>query len=307
MNKTFIRHVIDPHIHLFNLKQGKYDWLKPENPPFWDDKSLICKNTLEADLALSSEITLQAYVHIEAGFDNAQPSRELDWLSEHCQLPFRTISHVDLSQAPPIFHAQIKQLNQYESFTGVRDIIDSEFVDKLHVKNARQNLQFLAQQNLIFELQVDFGQYKHIKVITELLASNADLCFSINHAGFAPFTNDLSFSGWEKTLSVFAKFSKCVVKVSGMEMTSRKYSRQDTERILNACCNIFGQQRVMLASNFPLLELGMVKHDEGGNVSKVQRLRYDDYWRNCLRVSDAQGLDTDKLCRLNAGSFYRLM
>lgn len=307
MNKTVIRSVIDPHIHLFNLKQGKYDWLKPENSPFWDDKSLICKNTFEADLALYGEILLQAYVHIEAGFDNTQPRRELDWLREHGQLPFRAISYIDLSQAPAIFNEQIKQLNQYESFIGVRDIIDAEFVGKLHVNNARQNLQFLAQQNLIFELQVDFGQHEYIKIITELLASNVDLCISINHAGFAPFTDDLSFSDWQKTLASFAEFSKCVVKVSGMEMTCRKYSKKDMERVLNACCDIFGEQRVMLASNFPLVELGIVDDEQAINATEVQRLKYEGYWRNCLRVSDALGFDTDKLCRLNAGSFYRFI
>ena len=26
--------IIDPHLHLFDLQQGQYDWLKPENPDY---------------------------------------------------------------------------------------------------------------------------------------------------------------------------------------------------------------------------------------------------------------------------------
>ena len=42
--------IIDPHLHLFDLEQGNYDWLKPENPPAWPDKDQIRKNYSESDL-----------------------------------------------------------------------------------------------------------------------------------------------------------------------------------------------------------------------------------------------------------------
>ena len=44
--------IIDPHLHLFDLKQGDYHWLKEENPPFWPDKHLIKKSFKETDLTL---------------------------------------------------------------------------------------------------------------------------------------------------------------------------------------------------------------------------------------------------------------
>lgn len=46
---------IDPHIHLFNLALGQYQWLKPENPPFWPDKNIINNNFTESDLSTSDK------------------------------------------------------------------------------------------------------------------------------------------------------------------------------------------------------------------------------------------------------------
>ena len=70
-------HIIDPHIHLFALAQGKYHWLKPENPPFWPDKYKICRNVTEQELSLTKPLHLDGFVHIEAGFDNERPHLEI--------------------------------------------------------------------------------------------------------------------------------------------------------------------------------------------------------------------------------------
>ena len=71
--------IIDPHLHLFDLSQGEYSWLKPECPPFWPDKSLVAKNFSEHDLRLNESLKLTGFVHIDAGFNNQQPRREIAW------------------------------------------------------------------------------------------------------------------------------------------------------------------------------------------------------------------------------------
>ena len=88
--------IIDPHLHLFDLEQGDYQWLKAENPPFWSDKKIIASNFAETDLQLSSPFELAGFVHIEAGFDNSKPWREIAWLEETCSLPFRSIAGINL-------------------------------------------------------------------------------------------------------------------------------------------------------------------------------------------------------------------
>ncbi len=70
-------------MHFFDLAIGKYQWLKADQPPLWADKSKLRRNYLPKDLLNEShtELDIQGLVHIEAGFDNDHPERELQWLS----------------------------------------------------------------------------------------------------------------------------------------------------------------------------------------------------------------------------------
>ena len=88
--------IIDPHLHLFDLTKGSYEWLQANNPPFWSDKALINRSFNEGDLSLISPLSLAGFVHIEAGFDNQQPWRELNYLNNECQFPFAAIASIDL-------------------------------------------------------------------------------------------------------------------------------------------------------------------------------------------------------------------
>ncbi|HAD88873.1 MAG TPA: amidohydrolase, partial [Alteromonas macleodii] len=81
---------IDPHIHFFALNEGHYGWLKPANAPFWPDKKAIAKHTTEHMLYCASLGQLGGFVHIEAGYDNERPWREIAFLERHCTLPFRS-------------------------------------------------------------------------------------------------------------------------------------------------------------------------------------------------------------------------
>ena len=91
--------IIDPHLHLFALELGHYHWLKAENPPFWPDKQHIYKSFDETDLMLTAPYSLAGFIHIEAGFDNEQPWRELAALEQSCNKPFRAIANIDLTSS----------------------------------------------------------------------------------------------------------------------------------------------------------------------------------------------------------------
>jgi len=58
--------VIDPHIHLIDLQQGRYDWLKEVHAPHWPDKAKIRRDFSEADLVLETSAALAGFVHIRA-------------------------------------------------------------------------------------------------------------------------------------------------------------------------------------------------------------------------------------------------
>ena len=73
--------IIDPHVHFFNLLDGQYTWLQGSNPPAWPNLEKIKRPISAQQLANSTDFKLKGLVHIEAGFDNSAPIKELNWLS----------------------------------------------------------------------------------------------------------------------------------------------------------------------------------------------------------------------------------
>jgi L-fuconolactonase len=280
--------IIDPHLHLFDLIKGDYQWLRPENPPFWPDKQLIAKSFTEQDLALTTPLMLAGFVHIEAGFDNQQPWREIAWLENTCQLPFRSIAMLDITLAPSLFTQQLDKLMCYKSVVGIRYILDDHALDILSDKNSQANLEILAANKLSFELQMSLSDTPALEQLLTIIASIPTLLICINHAGW-PMPDNVQHSLWLKNLKRLAKFNHVFIKCSGYEMTDRAYSASWQNKVVSHCVAVFDVERVMLASNFPL---------------SLFHSSYQDIWlANTELPFSAEQLQ--QLCFSNAQGFYQ--
>lgn len=277
--------IIDTHLHLFNLEQGNYNWLKPENPPFWPDKPVINQSFNESDLALKAEAQLAGFVHIEAGYNNEQPWQEIAWLEQACVLPMKSIATCDLTLAPTEFEAQLKRLLEYKSVVGVRHILDDEAPTLLVQEQVQTNLNTIAKHSLIFELQINVSDLNSVTLFSEL-AEQFALTFTINHAGFPPLdTDSQDWQNWLAGLTQLAKH-KSAVKCSGWEMLSRDYTLELQKAVVSSCMAIFGGDRMMLASNFPLCLFSK---------------KYEEFWQQSLSINDKQ---KQALVYDNARSWY---
>ena len=279
--------IIDPHLHLFNLSSGDYFWLDDENVDLGFDKSLIQSNFFEANLQLAAPLNLAGFVHIEAGFDNQQPWRELAWLTKHCQLPFRCIAHIDLTLAESSFNQQLKQLGNYASLVGIRHIFDDQAKVILSHENCRHNLNTLAKHNLIVEVQMPLSDNAGVAELISLYQQVQGLTLIINHAGWPPTFDEEQCNNWQNNVKALSTLTRCAIKCSGWEMMSQQQELK--EKVINSCLQYFGEYRVMLASNFPLV---LAKHS------------YQQAWQSYTRLTLSQ--DTlSKLCYSNAHHWYQ--
>ena len=206
--------IIDPHLHLFDLNKGQYHWLKNQNPPFWPDKDLIAKNFTEADLSLSSPLTLEGFVHIEAGFDNQQPWREIQWLEQTCQSNFRSIAMLDITLAPDKFAEQLKHLLTFKSVVGIRHILDEQALEVLQHQHCIDNLKYLAAQQLCFELQLSLLDSPAVSYLIQNILTINNLSFCINHAGFPPIaleTEPNKTRIWKDNLNQLSQFTNVYI------------------------------------------------------------------------------------------------
>jgi len=287
--------IIDPHLHLFDLELGVYDWLKSDNPPFWPDKAIINKNFTEDHLKLSHSQELVGFIHIEAGFNNQQPWQEIQWLEEYCQLPFRAIGGINLLLDHADFLASIKQLKTYQSVVGVREILDEHALTYLTKKEVITNLFTLAENGLIFELQMSIENIEAVKQLAKILTTIPQLKIVVNHAGWPPLQldeiNKSLINDWYDGLAILSQHQQCFIKCSGFEMIDRNYSENWQCNIIKSCISTFGIERVMLASNFPLC---------------LFSTSYQNYWQNYQSSSTFSKQELSFLCYENAKAIYRL-
>lgn len=241
--------IVDPHLHFFFLNQGDYHWLKQRNAPFWSDKARIAKPFGERDIALSGQFRLRGYVHIEAGFDNVRPWREVNALYAHCTKPHRIVAGIDLPG--PDFFPQLNALKRNERVSGLRYILDEQASELLGKPYIRHRLMECGRANLAFDCQLNINDTIAVKHLSAMAQHSKELKLIINHAGW-PSDCRNSYAIWRRNLRTLSENSSIAIKLSGWEMTNRDYSMRFAQNVINDALDIMGDSRVMLASNFPL-------------------------------------------------------
>lgn len=266
--------IIDPHLHFFKRNQGNYHWLDSANPPFWPDKHRLQRDFSLTDIDFTSLPTelkntssnegfeLAGFVHIEAGYDNVKPWRELQFLQALIKknpltLKSRTIASVNLLDEPKLFKQTLTRLQQYPSLIGVRHLLDEQALPILTAQNSQLNLASINDlSGFIFELQLPLaGKYANdiMPMLLKTLSQYQQLRFIINHAGFPPLAlRGTAGRQWQKNMAALANFDNVFVKCSGAEMVARDYQIPWFTEVVADCIKVFSISRVMLASNFPL-------------------------------------------------------
>ncbi|MDO6427540.1 amidohydrolase family protein [Thalassotalea sp. 1_MG-2023] len=282
--------IIDPHLHLFDITQGDYYWLKPENPPFWADKPIIHRSFTCANIELQPPFSLCGFVHIEAGFDNQQPIKEVEYLQQTVTLPFTAIAYANITDEPVVFKQTITALMQNRHVVGIRYILDDNAIEILSNTNVKENFLWLAENSLIFDCQMPLANKKAVSLLCTLLSQTPTLKVVINHLGSPSQIDEKVINNkWYQGLLALSAFPSVAIKCSGWEMVSRSYDHQWLRTMVLTCVDVFGEHRVMLASNFPLC---------------LFTVNYQEYWQQVIDVIPNSLIPN--LCYKNAKKWYNV-
>lgn len=309
--------IIDPHIHLFNLTEGNYFWLhklKNSHSAFLgENTAVIYQSFTEQDLTLNTSLkpalNLAGFVHIEAGFDNEKPWREIAWLENTCQYPFRTIAFIDITKDEKSFQTDLAKLLSYSSVIGVRYIFDEQALLLLNHSKVLQNLAWLNQQalttqaliekRLIFEVQMPIENTQAVNKLIEVMNTLPHLTWVINHAGCPNINNDISNQLqsqatrllWQENLKKLAVVNQVAIKYSGFEMFKQGYTSSDIQTVLNDILKHFSSDKIMFASNFPLC---------------LSQKNYPNYWQMLTQELALTPKQLTQFCFANAARIYQL-
>ncbi len=112
--------VVDPHVHLWDLKTHRYPWLENPGLSFVGDARALKHDYLLADLiADAQEIDVLKVVHVEANHDPADPVEETRWLQGVATPRLRAACRTASSRRSIFRHATRRTCSTRITLTGM--------------------------------------------------------------------------------------------------------------------------------------------------------------------------------------------
>jgi predicted TIM-barrel fold metal-dependent hydrolase len=201
-------------------------------------------------------------VHVTAMWG---PSRALDetrWLQSVADkqgFPHGIVCNADLTGVD--VESALKAQKQFPNLRGVRQMLywDTDPVrqgasrpDLCNSPDFRRGFSLLEKFGLHFELQVYAGQ---TAFAVELIKAYPNTPMILVHAGMLTARTQAAIEVWRTALTMMAAFPNLHVKISGLGMYSSGLDLPQARQVIRDVIQIFGVNRTIYGSNFPLEKL----------------------------------------------------
>jgi len=252
--------IADAHVHFWDLERHRYPWLEPVEPsgPFGKNAAIRKTYLLDDYLADATRQNVTRMAHIEAGWDPADPLGEMRWIQELADArgaPHGHVAHSDLASEDA--ETLIEQHAAFPLFRGVRDrLLDGDFTSA-NARDARiddpawhAGLKLLDRRGLTFDVQAPPALAAKA---AELAKTFSGVQFVLTGAGYPPSPDDSeAWARWRDRLRMLADVPNIVTKLSCLMLTEKKWTPEHAEVATETVAEIFGPDRVLVASNFPV-------------------------------------------------------
>jgi predicted TIM-barrel fold metal-dependent hydrolase len=253
--------IIDAHHHVWDPLTHHYPWLSGEEiiEHRYGDYSPIKRPYLPVDYrrdVAGHDVVGSVYVEAEwAPDDPIGETKFVHGLAETTGCPNAMIAQAWLHEpnAAEILAAQA-------AFPLVRSVRHKPGGARSHnealgkrtmmtMDRWREGYSLLASHGLHFDLQVPWW---HLEEAATLARDFPETLLIVNHAGVPGDRSPETLSWWRAGMEAVAVNHNAAVKLSGICVPGRAWSREDAAPIVHDTIAIFGADRVMVGSNFPV-------------------------------------------------------
>jgi predicted TIM-barrel fold metal-dependent hydrolase len=257
--------VIDAHHHLWDLQTKKYPWLqeRPLKPRLEGNIEPIAKDYLLKDYLedIRNQNVVKS-VHIQTGWDPADPVGETKWLqalADQHGYPHGIVARASLD-APDIEQVLEGHLC-YKNVRGIRHMINwhpdpaKSYVDRPDLVTTsawRRGFALLHRFGLSFDLQLYPAQMQDAAALAH---ANPDTLIILNHAGMPVDRDEEGVGFWQSGIRELAGAPNVGVKISGLGTVDWKWTAESIRPFVLQTIEAFGISRCMFASNFPVDKL----------------------------------------------------
>ena len=296
---TYSGPVIDTHHHVWLRKDVA--WLK--DPPI--------RRAIGDFFGLRRDIPIQEWMHdvVPQGVvksvhvtANWGPNRALDetrWLqgiADFHGFPHGIVCQAELTD--PDIEATLKAQKEFRNVRGVRHQLHWDSAplrqnvsrpDLCNSPDFRRGFSLLNKYDFHFELQIFAAQATYA---CELIKAFPDTRFILVHAGMLTDRTPATIEQWRAALAIMADFSNVHVKISGLNMFNPDWTLKHMRQSIRDTIQIFGIERIIFGSNFPLEKL----HSSYAELIDAYRTVLSEYPEE----------DQRRVFHDNALNFYRL-
>ena len=236
---------IDCHHHFWKYDPDELDWMG-------EGMDAIRRDFFPEHLKpLLESIEFDGAVSVEA----RQTLEENDYLlelSEKHEIVKGVVGWVDLKS--PEVRNQLERYAGHPKFCGVRHVLMDEPDDNFMLNDAFvRGIGLLAEFKLTYDLLI---RHYHLPIALELVQQFPDQLFVIDHIGHPEISGKM-MSPWREDIAELARFENVYCKLSGMVEQAEWYNwrPEDFTPYLDVVLELFGTERVMIGSNWPVCNL----------------------------------------------------
>lgn len=251
--------LVDAHQHFWDPRINYHPWLRDE-PPIafrYGDYSELRRPYLPEDyLTEAAPWNIEQTVYIETEWDPRDPAGEMDYVD---QLRHSTgLPTVAVGQAWLDADDCATVLERHATWAFVRGVRHKPRANAGPHDTApggmqdpawRRGYACLKPLKLHFELQTPWW---HLPEAAALARDFADTQIVINHTGMPSDRSPEGVAGWKQAMRLAADCPNIAVKISGIGQAGRPWTVAANRDIVLTAIDLFGTDRAMFASNFPV-------------------------------------------------------
>lgn len=275
--------ITDAHQHFWDLSKQRHPWLRAEPPhPFrYGDSRPLRRNYMPEDYRAdftggdftgggSPGHDVVKSVYVEAEWDPRDPIGETRWVHQVAEahgFPHAMVAQawLDREDAAQVLAAQAA----FPLVRGIRHKPATQPADRPPAVDSpepsthpraplpgsmgdpawRAGYALLERHGLSFDLQTP---WRHLVEAAQLARDFPRTLLILNHTGLPADRSPEGLAGWRQALETLAGQPNTAVKISGLGLPGQPWSAEANRRIVLDAIAIFGVERAMFASNFPV-------------------------------------------------------
>lgn len=257
--------IVDAHQHFWDLSRNYHPWLSDE-PTIsfrYGDYRALKRNYLPPDYrADTGGFNVVGSVYVEAEWNPADPVGETVWVHEIAKqygLPNAVVAQawLDRENVEEVLAQQaklplVRSIRHKPSAAASPGEVRLGQPGSMDDPRWRRGYALLSRYGLSFDLQTPWW---HLEEAARLAQDFPETQVILNHTGLPADRSELGVDQWHAATRRLARRSNVVVKISGLGVPGQAWTVEANRRIVLRTIDLFGVDRCMFASNYPVDKL----------------------------------------------------